>query len=86
MLVENPPIYISEKSVLIVVALIVLSFSAVIMLVMFRDYRLYIENFCEEKCSFFEFVKREQFYVCLLLFFFFLVGVELCMQLVLAAL
>lgn len=84
MATTNPPIYISEAPVMLIVAAVVILFSSAIIWAMVRDYRLYLQNFDQAKYSFAHFIKREQYYVCLLLFFFFLVGIELCMQAMLA--
>ena len=78
-----PPIYILESNAMMVVAIVVALFSVVIILAMIHDYRLYLDTFSQAKYTFSNFVKREQFYICLLLFFLFLVVLELSMQLIL---
>lgn len=84
MKVIDSPIYILEANVMMAVAAIVVLFLIVIFLAMIHDYRLYSEACNQVKYSFSNFVKREQYYICLLLFVLFLVALELCMQLVLA--
>ena len=67
MATTNPPIYISEAPVMLIVAAVVILFSSAIIWAMVRDYRLYLQNFDQAKYSFTHFIKREQYYVCLLL-------------------
>lgn len=76
MATTNPPIYISETPVMLIVAAVVILFSSAIIWAMVRDYRLYLQNFDQAKYSFTHFIKREQYYVCLLLFFFFFIAVR----------
>ena len=56
---------------------VVIVFIIVLILVMINDYRLYLGNHWKKKFSFADFLKQEQFYIYILLFFLFLVCSEL---------
>ena len=58
-----------RRNVLLIIGIIVVLFSASIILMMIYDYRLYLANKWGKKYSFADFLKREQFYIYILLFF-----------------
>ena len=70
------PISISDGNLIMIGVVIVTVFIIVLILVMIHDYRLYLGNHWKKKFSFADFVKQEQFYIYVLLFFFLLVGSE----------
>ena len=74
------PISISDGTLITIGVVIVTVFIIVLILVMRHDYRLYLGNHWKEKFSFADFVKQEQFYIYILLFFLLLVGLELLLQ------
>ena len=76
----EPTISISDENLIMIVVVIVTVIIIVFILVMIRDYRLYLGNHWKKKFSFADFVKQEQFYICILLFFLLLVGSELLLQ------
>ena len=76
----EPTISISDENLIMIVVVIVTVIIIVFILVMIRDYRLYLGNHWKKKFSFADFVKQEQFYIYILLFFFLLVGSELLLQ------
>ena len=59
----------SGHDVLLVIGIIVVLYSASIIFMMIYDYRFYLTNKCGKKYSFADFLKREQFYIYILLFF-----------------
>lgn len=59
---------------------VVIVFIIVLILVMINDYRLYLGNHWKKKFSFADFLKQEQFYIYILLFFLLLVASELLLQ------
>ena len=59
----------SGRNVLLVIGIIVVLYSASIIFMMIYDYRLYLANKWGKKYSFTDFLKREQFYIYILLFF-----------------
>lgn len=69
----EPTISISDENLIMIVVVIVTVIIIVFILVMIRDYRLYLGNHWK-KFSFADFVKQEQFYIYILLFFLLLVG------------
>lgn len=73
----GPPISNSDGNLIMIGAVIVTVFVIVFILVMINDYRLYLGNHWKKKFSFADFVKQEQFYIYILLFFLFLVCSEL---------
>ena len=73
----EPTISISDENLIMIVVVIVTVIIIVFILVMIRDYRLYLGNHWKKKFSFADFVKQEQFYIYILLFFLFLVCSEL---------
>ena len=76
----EPTISISDENLIMIVVVIVTVIIIVFILVMIRDYRLYLGNHWKKKFSFADFVKQEQFYIYILLFFLLLVGSELLLQ------
>ena len=76
----EPPISISDGNLIMIGVVIVTVFVIVLILVMINDYRLYLGNHWKKKFSFADFIKREQFYIYILLFFLLLVGSELLLQ------
>ena len=76
----EPPISISDGNLIMIGVVIVTVFVIVLILVMINDYRLYLGNHWKKKYSFVDFVKHEQFYIYILLFFLLLVGLELLLQ------
>ena len=76
----EPTISISDGNLIMIVVVIVAVIIIVFILVMIRDYRLYLGNHWNKKFSFADFVKQEQFYIYILLFFLLLVGLELLLQ------
>lgn len=76
----EPTISISDENLIMIVVVIVTVIIIVFILVMIRDYRLYLGNHWNKKFSFVDFVKQEQFYIYILLFFLLLVGSELLLQ------
>ena len=74
------PAFISEGNATVLVVAIVALFSAATVFLMINDYRLYLEDHLNKKYCFTDFVKREQFYIYLLLFFFLQVITELWMR------
>ncbi|WP_297248345.1 hypothetical protein [uncultured Prevotella sp.] len=76
----EPPISISDGNLIMIGVVIVTVFIIVLILVMINDYRLYLRNHWKKKYSFTDFVKHEQFYIYILLFFLLLVGLELLLQ------
>ena len=73
----EPTISISDENLIMIVVVIVTVIIIVFILVMIHDYRLYLGNHWKKKFSFADFVKQEQFYIYILLFFLFLVCSEL---------
>ena len=59
----------SGRNVLLIIGIIVVLFSASIIFMMIYDYRLYLATKWGKKYSFADFLKREQFYIYILLFF-----------------
>ncbi len=76
----EPTISISDENLIMIVVVIVTVIIIVFILVMICDYRLYLGNHWKKKFSFADFVKQEQFYIYILLFFLLLVGSELLLQ------
>ena len=76
----EPPISISDENLIMIVVVIVTVLIIVFILVMICDYRLYLRNHWKKKFSFADFVKQEQFYIYILLFFLLLVASELLLQ------
>lgn len=76
----DPPIYISEREIIIIVVVIMMLFLTATIFMMIKDYRLYLENHWKKQYSFADFIKREQFYVYILLLFIFMIGGELLMR------
>lgn len=70
----------SGRNVLLIIGIIVVLFSASIIFMMIYDYRLYLANKWEKKYSFTDFLKREQFYIYILLFFLLTIVDELWMH------
>ena len=77
---REPPISNSDGNLIMIGVVIMTVFVIVLILVMINDYRLYIGNHWKKKYSFADFVKQEQFYIYILLFFLLLVGSELLLQ------
>ena len=71
---------ISDGNLIMIGVVIVTVFVIVLILVMINDYRLYLGNHWKKKFSFADFIKQEQFYIYILLFFLLLVGSELLLQ------
>lgn len=74
---REPPISNSDGNLIMIGVVIMTVFVIVLILVMINDYRLYIGNNWKKKYNFADFVKQEQFYIYILLFFLLLVGSEL---------
>ena len=70
----EPPISISDGNLIMIGVVIVTVFVIVLILVMINDYHW------KKKFSFADFIKQEQFYIYILLFFLLLVGSELLLQ------
>ena len=77
---REPPISNSDGNLIMIGVVIMTVFVIVLILVMINDYRLYIGNHWKKKYNFTDFVKQEQFYIYILLFFLLLVGSELLLQ------
>ena len=77
---REPPISNSDGNLIMIGVVIMTVFVIVLILVMINDYRLYLGNHLKKKYSFADFVKQEQFYIYILLFFLLLVGSELLLQ------
>ena len=77
---SEPPISISDGNIIMIGVVIMTVFVIVLILVMINDYCLYLGNHWRKKYSFSDFVKQEQFYIYILLFFFLLVASELLLQ------
>ena len=74
---REPPISNSDGNLIMIGVVIMTVFVIVRILVMINDDRLYIGNHWKKKYNFADFVKQEQFYIYILLFFLLLVGSEL---------
>ena len=77
---REPPISNSDGNLIMIGVVIMTVFVIVLILVMINDYRLYLGNHWKKKYNFADFVKQEQFYIYILLFFLLLVGSELLLQ------
>ena len=77
---REPPFPISDGNIIMIGVAIMAVFVMVLILVMINDYRLYLGNHWKKKFSFADFIKQEQFYIYILLFFILLVGSELLLQ------
>jgi len=71
----EPTISISDENLIMIVVVIVTVIIIVFILVM-----IHLGNHWKKKFSFADFVKQEQFYIYILLFFLLLVGSELLLQ------
>ena len=77
---REPPFPISDGNIIMIGVAIMAVFVIVLILVMINDYRLYLGNHWKKKFSFADFIKQEQFYIYILLFFLLLAGSELLLQ------
>lgn len=75
--------YIPEANAMMVICIVVILFTTFIIFMMVRDYRLYLESNSKRKFSLSDFIKREQFYLYLILFFYFLFAADMCVQYIL---
>ena len=66
--------------VIVVIGVMAVVFSISIVFMMAYDYHIYLAGNRRSKFSFADFVKQEQFYIYILLFFLLLVGSELLLQ------
>ena len=66
--------------VIVVIGVMAVVFSISIVFMMAYDYHIYLAGNRRRKFSFADFVKQEQFYIYILLFFLLLVGSELLLQ------
>lgn len=69
--------FISEGMSTFILAISNVLFTAMIIWMTIRDYRLYLDEHWKEKYSFSSFIKREQFFFYMLLLFIFLVTLAL---------
>ena len=56
-----------EEQVIFIVALFLLIFALVMSYAMVQDYRIYLDENYKARYSFFDFIKRERFYIYLFL-------------------
>lgn len=71
---------ISESKVIIIVTLLVVLFTAVIIMAIMCEYRYYQTDHKERQYNFAAFIKQVQFYLYLLLFFLLMIGIEIYSQ------
>lgn len=71
---------ISESKVIIIVTLLVVLFTAVIIMAIMCEYRYYQTDHKEKQYNFASFIKQVQFYLYLLLFFLLMIGIEIYSQ------
>lgn len=69
--------FILEENAMVIISIVTILFTAFFIFMMVRDYRLYLEGNSKRKFSFSNFVKRELFYLYLILFFCFLIASDL---------
>ena len=67
----------SEDFIMIFVIIVTVLFSVTTFLIMIRDYRLYLEDHWKQHFSFTDFIKRESFYIFLLIAFLLFIAAEL---------
>ena len=80
MALKELSLLISESKVIIIVALLVVLFTAVIIMAMMCEYRYYRTDYKERQYNFASFIKQVQFYLYLLLFFLLMIGIEIYSQ------
>ena len=64
--------FTKEELAIFIVALSLLLFALVMSYAMVQDYRIYLDEICKARYSFRDFIKRERFYIFLLLAFIFI--------------
>ena len=69
--------FILEENAMIIISIVTILSTAFFIFMMVRDYRLYLEGNSKRKFRFSNFVKQEQFYLYLILFFCFLTATDL---------
>lgn len=74
------PIFLTDSNAMVFIIMVAVVFSIVVLCLMFHDYRLYLDSHRPKKFRYRDFLKREQFYIYLLIFFILMIGVELWMQ------
>lgn len=76
MMTAEEPLTLPKEYVTTGIVVIVLLFSAATVLLMVKDYRRYLEEHREERYSLAHFIRQEQLYLYLLLFFLLVAGIE----------
>lgn len=71
---------ISESKVIIIITLLVVLFTAFIIMAIMCEYRYYQTGHKEKQYNFASFIKQVQFYLYLLLFFLLMIGIEIYSQ------
>ena len=64
--------FMKEEQAILIVALCLLLFAVVMSYAMVQDYRIYLDENYKARYSFRDFIKRERFYIFLLLAFIFI--------------
>ena len=64
--------FMKEEQAILIVALCLLLFAIVMSYAMVQDYRIYLDENYKARYSFRDFIKRERFYIFLLLAFIFI--------------
>ena len=74
--------FTKEEQAIFIVVLFLLFFALVMSYAMVQDYRIYLDENYKARYSFRDFIKRERFYIFLLLaFIFFTVKIKIYLQL-----
>lgn len=68
---------LSEDFIMIFVIIVTVLFSVTTFLIMIRDYRLYLEDHWKQRFTVVDFIKRESFYIFLLIAFLLFIAAEL---------
>ena len=76
----QPSAFVPDGDAMFVVITITALFSLATVFLMVNDYRLYLDDHWQRKYRFADFVRREQFYLYLLLLFVLLILGELWLQ------
>lgn len=71
---------LSEDVIMIFVIIVTVLFSITTLLIMIRDYRLYLEDHWKQRFSFIDFVNRESFYLFLLIAFLLFIAAEIWLR------
>lgn len=77
MTIPETSVSFAQTNVLIFVTAITMMFAATIVTLTIHDYRLYLQENWQKRYSFTDFIKREQFYIFLLLSFVALFSVDM---------